>query len=50
MDALCTALNCTPNDLWKHTPTPVKKLERPTNNKLAKAVNESITEDKVPPI
>lgn len=21
MDALCTALACTPNDLWVHTPT-----------------------------
>lgn len=50
MDALCTALGCTPNDLWKHTPTPVKKLERPMDNKLAKAVNESISEDKLPPI
>jgi putative transcriptional regulator len=50
MDALCTALECTPNDLWKHTPTPVKRLERPTDNKLAKAVNESISEDKLPPI
>ncbi|PFE34887.1 XRE family transcriptional regulator [Priestia megaterium] len=24
MDALCTALKCTPNDLWKHTPTRLK--------------------------
>lgn len=24
LDALCTALECTPNDLWAHTPTPVK--------------------------
>lgn len=22
MDALCTALECTPNDLWEYTPTP----------------------------
>lgn len=21
LDALCTALECTPNDLWAHTPT-----------------------------
>jgi putative transcriptional regulator len=24
LDALCTALECTPNDLWAHTPTYVK--------------------------
>ncbi|MFB6364566.1 helix-turn-helix domain-containing protein [Paenibacillus elgii] len=24
LDALCTALNCTPNDLWVHTPAQVK--------------------------
>lgn len=50
MDALCTALECTPNELWKHTPTLVKKIERPTTNKLAMPVNESISEDKLPPI
>ncbi|WP_276355893.1 helix-turn-helix domain-containing protein [Cohnella caldifontis] len=22
LDALCTALDCTPNDLWAHMPTP----------------------------
>ncbi|VXC32156.1 conserved hypothetical protein [Bacillus sp. 349Y] len=50
MDALCTALECTPNDLWKHTPTPVKKLERVTNSKLAKVVNETNSDNKLPPI
>ncbi|OZB95223.1 helix-turn-helix transcriptional regulator [Paenibacillus sp. XY044] len=24
MDALCTALDCTPSDLWHHTPSTVK--------------------------
>jgi len=24
LDALCTALDCTPNDLWVHTPTQVQ--------------------------
>lgn len=24
LDALCTALECTPNDLWVHVPTQVK--------------------------
>lgn len=24
LDALCTALDCTPNDLWVHTPSHVK--------------------------
>ncbi|TCZ78256.1 XRE family transcriptional regulator [Paenibacillus albiflavus] len=25
LDALCTALECSPNDLWVHTPTPNEK-------------------------
>lgn len=25
LDALCTALECSPNDLWVHTPTPKVK-------------------------
>lgn len=50
MDALCTALECTPNDLWKHTPTPIKKLDRPSNKKMDKAVNEFTSENKMPPI
>lgn len=28
MDALCTTLEYTPNELWEHTPIPIKKLER----------------------
>ncbi len=24
MDALCTALNCTPSDLWHHTPSVIE--------------------------
>ncbi|PUA35828.1 XRE family transcriptional regulator [Paenibacillus elgii] len=24
LDALCTALDCTPNDLWAHTPSQVR--------------------------
>ncbi|WP_209972207.1 helix-turn-helix domain-containing protein [Paenibacillus eucommiae] len=24
LDALCTALDCTPNDLWVHTPNKIK--------------------------
>lgn len=24
LDALCTALECTPNDLWVHTPSQIK--------------------------
>ncbi|WP_199614127.1 helix-turn-helix domain-containing protein [Paenibacillus alkalitolerans] len=26
LDALCTALECTPSDLWSHTPTYMKTL------------------------
>ncbi|MGI8383182.1 helix-turn-helix domain-containing protein [Robertmurraya sp. P23] len=50
MDALCTALNCSPNDLWKHTPTPVKIIEKPSHTLIAKAVNETTSEKKLPPI
>src|SRR5699024_6993925 len=50
MDALCTALECTPNDIWEHTPTPVNRLEKPTNNELKKVVNEMNSNDKLPPI
>ena len=25
LDALCTALDCTPNDLWMHTPSQIVK-------------------------
>lgn len=50
MDALCTALDCTPNDLWKHTPTPVKNIQRPVNTESKKVVNEINSRDKLPPI
>lgn len=46
MDALCTALDCTPGDLWKHTPTYILKPENENRMKLAKASNDN----KLPPI
>jgi putative transcriptional regulator len=42
MDALCTALDCTPTDLWQHTPSviQVEKLERmePESQKVANGI------------
>lgn len=46
MDALCTALECTPSDLWKHKPTYIKKELKQTENKMEKVANDS----RFPPI
>ncbi|MHB1128413.1 MAG: helix-turn-helix domain-containing protein [Bacillota bacterium] len=46
MDALCTALECTPADLWKHTPTYMQNINNNKHSKLAKASND----DRLPPI
>jgi DNA-binding Xre family transcriptional regulator len=46
MDALCTALECTPSDLWKHTPTYTQSADNKKQTKLAKASND----DRLPPI
>lgn len=46
MDALCTALECTPADLWKHTPTYTQNTNSNKHSKLAKASND----DRLPPI
>lgn len=46
MDALCTALECTPSDLWKHTPTYTHSTNNKNQTKLAKASND----DRLPPI
>ncbi len=27
LDALCTALECTPSELWAHTPTPPRRVK-----------------------
>ncbi|MEE3953621.1 helix-turn-helix domain-containing protein [Peribacillus frigoritolerans] len=48
MDALCTALECSPNDLWQHTPTPIK-LSPPKKETVLKAVNGK-NNDRLPPI
>lgn len=50
MDALCTALDCTPNDLWRHIPTPVNNIERPIDIELKKVANKINSQDKLPPI
>lgn len=46
MDALCTALECIPSDLWKHTPTYMKKELKQTESKVQRAANDS----RFPPI
>lgn len=46
MDALCTALECTPADLWRHTPTYAQNTKNNKQSKLAKAAND----DRLPPI
>jgi len=42
MDALCTALDCTPSDLWQHTPSRIETAtpER-EEQEIQKAVNEN---------
>jgi len=50
MDALCTALECTPNDLWKHTPSYMNQVKRISNEQRNKAVNELISNNKLPPV
>ena len=46
MDALCTALDCTPADLWRHTPTYTPSAKSNKNAKLAQAAGN----DRLPPI
>ncbi len=46
MDALCTALDCSPADLWKHTPTYTQSIDSNLQPQLAKASNEN----RLPPI
>jgi DNA-binding Xre family transcriptional regulator len=50
MDALCTALDCTPADLWQHTPSLIQMetLER-GEHEPPKAVND-ISKRSLPPI
>ncbi|ARJ24041.1 XRE family transcriptional regulator [Bacillus mycoides] len=50
MDALCTALKCTPNDLWEHTPSYTKRVSSVDNQQKAKAVNQLDIDNKLPPI
>ena len=40
MDALCTALDCTPADLWRHTPTYTPSAKNNKNAKLAQAAGD----------
>jgi putative transcriptional regulator len=45
MDALCTALDCSPSDIWRHKPTYVKRLKNTTT-----LVKTKISNDRLPPI
>jgi len=49
MDALCTALDCTPSDLWKHTPTFINVIRREGETHLERVANDK-TSTKLPPI
>jgi len=49
MDALCTALECTPSDLWKHTPTYTEVL-KPTKKQQEKIAANGTVNKKLPPI
>ena len=50
MDALCTALNCTPSDLWHHTPS-VIELNTAEQEKLkTKQAASDIPRRILPPI
>ncbi len=42
MDALCTALGCTPSDLWQHTPSLVETGQpEPQEHETQRAVNDT---------
>lgn len=41
MDALCTALNCSPSDLWHHTPSMIETMDKPEEQR--KAANDTPT-------
>lgn len=45
MDALCNALECTPNDLWEFTMTPYKKKKQEKVVLITKVAN-----GKLPPL
>ncbi|WP_107923527.1 helix-turn-helix domain-containing protein [Lysinibacillus parviboronicapiens] len=48
MDALCTTLECTPGDLWEHTPT--KAIQEETLNEKTKKVVNAEGFNKLPPL
>jgi len=42
MDALCTALDCTPSDLWKHTPSMIETVQsEPQVHETQRVVNDT---------
>lgn len=50
MDALCTALDCTPGDLWQHTPSVIEmNLPEKEEQERQKVVND-LARRKLPPI
>ncbi|HHP5617176.1 helix-turn-helix transcriptional regulator [Bacillus cereus] len=50
MDALCTALECTPNELWKHTPSYMRMVEKTNHIQETEVVNGLNLDKRLPPI
>ncbi|HEU5047047.1 MAG TPA: helix-turn-helix transcriptional regulator [Rickettsiales bacterium] len=51
MDALCTALDCGPSDLWEHTPSIIKTPSIESEKiELKKTANKKISKRVPPPI
>ncbi|MED4907451.1 helix-turn-helix domain-containing protein [Brevibacillus centrosporus] len=45
MDALCTALDCSPSDLWRHKPTYINRRVE-----TAATIKTKVSNDRLPPI
>ena len=50
MDALCTALACTPSDLWAHTPSVMEATERQAGEQQQKKAANGAAHRVLPPI
>jgi putative transcriptional regulator len=50
MDALCTALDCTPSDLWHHTPSVIQMNVPEKEDQERQQVVNDLARRKLPPI
>jgi putative transcriptional regulator len=50
MDALCTALDCTPSDLWQHTPSVIETGQSKEGKQEAQKVVNGTMPRILPPI